>query len=690
MEARRYTNRELSLLDFQERVLSLAEDEELPLLERINYVAIISHNLDEFFQVRVAGLKEQVLAGFSGRSPDGLTPSAQLEDIRERAGALQARRDQLFTKELMPELEAAGIALAAYIELSDEDRAELEEIFENQIFPVLTPLAVDPAHPFPFISNLSLNLAVLVAHENGGPIQFARVKVPPVLPRFVVLSDGHRFVPLEQVIAAQLERLFPGMEIIGHYPFRLTRSAEPEVEEDEASDLLLAMESALREQRRTAKSVRLEVHPTISDDVLDLLLEELELQRSEVYYCEAPLDLSGLWGLYDFERPELKHPTWTPVTLPRLAAPAGETVDYFAAMQRSDFLVHVPYESFATSAEAFLAQAARDPNVLAIKQTLYRTSAPDDPAIGGERAIVHSLIGAAERGKQVVVLVELKARFDEQANIRWARLLEEAGVHVVYGVVGLKTHAKILLVARREAGRVQRYSHIGTGNYNPKTAKLYEDLGLFTTDPKLGSDLSELFNVLTGFGHRSKYRRLWVAPTTLRPKLVKRIEQQAQLGPEGSIVLKLNHLMDTPVIDALYAASQAGTPVELIIRSTCGLIPGVPGMSENITVRSLVGRFLEHSRIFRFGRPEDGARYYIGSADLMPRNLSQRVEAVTPVDDRRLQKRLEEILQTNLADDVLAWTLGADGRWTKVSTTTGLNTHERLQQLALDRARPRP
>jgi polyphosphate kinase len=680
----RYTNRELSLLDFQERVLAMAEDPAMPLLERVNYLAIVSNNLDEFFQVRVAGIKEQLTTGFTGLSPDGLTAAEQLAAIQTRVGDLLARRDLLFLKELLPDLASAGIALSNYTELSEEDRTVLDETFEDQIFPVLTPLAVDPAHPFPFISNLSLNLAV-EAVDPEGITQFARVKVPPLLPRFVILPDGERFVPLEQVIAAHLDRLFPRTEIVGHYPFRLTRTADPSIEEEEASDLLQAMESALRTQQRSARAVRIEVHPTISDDVLRLLLDELELDRSDVHYSEAPLDLSGLWALYGLNRPGLRLPPSKPQTQARLG-PVGESIDFFAEMRRGDMLVHLPYESFASSVGAFLSQAAQDPEVLAIKQTLYRTSVPEDPALGGEEAIVTSLIEAAEAGKQVVVLVELKARFDEQANIRWARLLEDAGAHVAYGVVGLKTHAKALLVARREGDRVRRYSHIGTGNYNPKTATLYEDLGLFTTDEKIGSDLSELFNVLTGFGRRRKYRRLWVAPATLRSKLLKRIGEQADLGAKGSIVMKLNHLIDTEIVDALYAASQAGTEIDLIVRSTCGLIPGAPGLSESIRVRSLVGRFLEHSRMFRFGKPGPDVRYLIGSADLMPRNLSGRVEAMTPVEDPVLQDRLEQILQTELADDTLAWELGPDGSWTRIPTTIGINTHEIMQQLALERA----
>jgi polyphosphate kinase len=682
----RYTNREQSLLDFQERVLAMAEDRSLPLLERVNYVAIVSHNIDEFFQVRVSGLKEQVAQGYSGVAIDGSTPQQQLADIRPRVDGLMARRDRVFTKELLPDLENAGIRLSGYSDLDESDRVTLDDIFEQQIFPVLTPLAVDPAHPFPFISDLSLNLAVLATGEHNEPL-FARVKVPAVLPRFIVLPDGKRFVPLEQVIAMHLDRLFPNTEIIGHWAFRLTRTADPSIEEEEARDLLEAMESALRTQQRSARAVRLEAHPKISSEVLELLVAELGLGEDDVYFSEAPLDLSGLWGLYGLDRPDLRLPAILPQTPTRLTT-TGDSVDFFAEISKGDILVHHPYDSFAATVGAFLAQAVDDPDVLAIKQTLYRTSLPEDPALGGEESIVNSLIEAAEMGKQVAVLVELKARFDEQANIRWARLLEQAGAHVAYGVVGLKTHAKVLLVARREGGGIRRYSHIGTGNYNPKTANLYEDLGLFTADARIGSDLSELFNVLTGFGRRRKYRKIYVAPTTLKSKLLKRIAEQRDLGPDGAIAMKLNHLIDKEIVDSLYAASKAGVPIDLIIRSTCGLVPGVAGLSENIRVRSLVGRFLEHSRIYRFGAAGDpNVKYLIGSADLMPRNLSGRVEALTPVESPALQQRLEDLLRIELADDTLAWELAADGTWSKVPTIDGVDSHAVLAQHAADRSR---
>ncbi len=682
----RFGNRELSLLDFQERVLSLAENPDLPLLERVKFVHIVALNIDEFFQVRVAALKEQVLSGVLSRSADGLTARRQLEAIRPRIEALIERSDRLVVKELLPLLEEQGIKLTEVEDLDRATRQELDDLFDAEIFPVLTPLAVDPAHPFPYISNLSMNLAILTKHRKTGATQFARVKIPAILPRFVVLPDGERFVALEDMIATHLDRLFPGLEVVGNFPFRVTRNADLAVEEEEAEDLLVAMEAVLSRRKRFSRAVRLEAHQDVSDEVLELLMKELELEPSEVYYTEAPLDLAGLSALYDLDRPDLKDRPWSPVTQPRLAAMDGEGRTFFDVVKEGDLLVHVPYESFATSSAAFLADAAEDPDVLAIKQTLYRTWAPEDPAKGGEEAIVRSLIAAAQAGKQVVVLVELKARFDEEANIRWARLLEEAGAHVVYGVVGLKTHSKISLVMRREAGRLVRYSNVGTGNLNPKTARIYEDLALFTTDEAIGSDLSELFNVLTGYGTRKKYRKLLVAPATLRSKLLRRIRQQMELGEEGRVVFKINHLIDTKMIDALYRASEAGVEIDLVIRGMCGIRPGMAGMSERIRVRSLVGRFLEHSRIYSFGRPGPDAVYYLGSADLMPRNLNWRVEALAPVEDAGLRDRLQEIIDVNLADDVLAWELGPDGAYHKVATHEGINAQERFMELAQERS----
>jgi polyphosphate kinase len=681
----RYVNRELSLLDFQERVLALAEDERRPLLERVKFVAIVSSNLDEFSQVRMAGLLEQAESGVTTSSPDGMTPREQLNAIRERLITLNASIDSLVMKELLPALAAQQIDLVGYDSLGLEDRDHIDFVFETDIFPVLTPLAVDPLHPFPFISDLSLNLAVLLRDPDHDGIQFARVKIPRNVARFIALEDGKRFVPLEQIVGHHLGRLFGGLDVLDHYTFRVTRSADLAVEEEEADDLIKAMESVLRYRQRSAHAVRLEVEAGISEAILDLLLHGLQLSTDEVYQREAPLGLAGLWTLYGLDRPQLKDPVWTPTTQPRLEERAGRDVDFFDELKRGDILVHHPYESFATSTAAFLAQAAADSDVLAIKQTLYRTSIPDDPAMGGEEAIVRSLVEAAEAGKQVVVLVELKARFDEAANINWARVLESAGVHVVYGVRGLKTHAKALLVVRKEPDGLKLYSHIGTGNYNPNTARLYEDLGLFTADAEIGADLSELFNHLTGYAKPTGYRKLIVAPEFLRDKLVERIREQAALGPDGRILIKTNHVVDPAMIDELYAASAQGTRVDLIVRGNCSIRGGAAGLSNNITIRSIVGRFLEHSRIYRFGTPGADAVYYLGSADLMQRNLDGRVEALVPVTDLRLKERLEEIIDVEMDDDLLAWQGEPDGSWTKIASTDAFDTHERLQELAVAR-----
>jgi polyphosphate kinase len=674
----RLLNRELSWLDFNARVLALAEDSDRPLLERAKFLAIFASNLDEFVQVRVSGLQEQELAGIRSRSADGMDPTQQLRRISTRMDELVTRHAELFTKEIAPALEDVGIAFSKWEELDDDDRQYLVDVFEASVFPVLTPLAVDPAHPFPYISNLSLNLAVVVRDPETREQRFARVKVPPLLPRFVVMPDGERFVPLEQVIAAHLDGLFPGMEILTHHPFRVTRDADFELE-DEDADLLEAIESVLTLRKRSGHVVRLEVDTTMSEEVLELLCRELELSEQNVNIVDAPLDLSGLWAVYGLDRPELKDPPWQPQTQPVLTR-TDPPPDLFRVLQAGDVLVHHPYDSFATSVEAFVDQASRDPSVLAIKQTLYRTAGP-------EGAIVASLVRAADAGKQVVALVELKARFDEQANVERARELEEAGVHVVYGLVGLKTHTKILLIVRQEHDGIRRYCHIGTGNYNPVTANLYEDLGLLTADQDLGADLTELFNYLTGYSRQGRYRKLLVAPVSLRPGIVSRIERETAKGSDGRIVLKMNSLVDPGIIEALYEASNAGVDIDLVVRGICCLRPGVPGMSENIRVRSIVGRFLEHSRIYRFGADPDTAEYLIGSADLMPRNLDRRVEATTPVVSPPLRARLDEILSTNLADDVLAWTLGSDGTWEKIPTVAGVDTHRRLGELAEARAR---
>jgi polyphosphate kinase len=674
-----YINRDLAWLDFAERVLALADDDGVPVLERVKFLAIFSEGLDQFFQVRVAGLKEQVAAGLGSTTPDGMTPVDQLRAIRSRVQSMLYRQGRIFLGGVAPALAAAGIVLSDWESLDDDDRRYLFEVFEQRIFPVLTPLAVDPGHPFPYISNMSLNLAVTVKGADSDGDRFARVKVPPLLPRFVVMPDGERFVATEQVMAAHLGTLFPGLAIGGQEAFRVTRNADLALAEEEADDLLAAVEVELR-RRRFGRAVRLEVDAAMSAATRELLMRELELGPDDVYEVEGPLDLSGLWSVYELDRAELKDDVWLGVTQPRLVDPEGGAADLFAVLRDREVLLHHPYDSFATSIEAFIEEAADDPRVLAIKQTLYRTS--------GDSPIVKALIRAAEGGKQVAVLVELKARFDEQANIAWARALEQAGVHVVYGLVGLKTHTKTALVVRDEPDGIRRYCHVGTGNYNPKTARMYEDIGLLSADPDLGADLTDLFNFLTGYSRQDRFRKLLVAPVSLRERMVALIRAQRAAGDEGRIVMKLNSLVDAAVIDELYGASQAGVRVDLVVRGICCLRPGVPGVSDRITVRSIVGRFLEHSRIYAFGpRPE--RRYLIGSADLMPRNLDRRVEAVVPVEGSDLEERLQEVLDLSLADDTLAWALGADGTWAKVPTERGINAQARLQELAFERARRR-
>jgi len=672
----RYINRELSRLDFDERVLAMAEDPKLALLERVRFLAIFSQNLDDFFQVRVAGLKEQVLAAVAVSSPDGMSPLEQLKAIRSRVEGLINRQVAIYNREIVPALAQSGIALMRGEEVSKKELAQLHTVFREQIFPVLTPLAVDPGHPFPYISHLSLNLAVMVRDPQRRQQRFARVKVPPVLPRFIPLIEGERYVPLEDVIALHLPLLFPGMEIVTHHPFRVTRDGDLDDVDSDAEDLLAAIQTELRRRRRHARVVRLEVDPGMSDEVLDLLTRELELQPADVYQIDGLLDMGSLSVLAQIDRPDLKEEVWTPTTQPRLRGIAAEVPDLFAVLRAGDVLAHHPYDSFATSVEAFIDHASGDPDVLAIKQTLYRTSGPASP-------IVRALIRAAERGKQVVALVEIKARGDEQANIGWARALEEANVHVVYGLLGLKTHAKVTLVVRREGGHIQHYLHVGTGNYNPNTARGYEDISLLSADSDLGADVTELFNLLTGYSRQSRYRKLLVAPTNLRAGITQLIEREGVVG--GRIIIKVNNLIDQEIIDALYAASQSGAQIDLLVRSMCSLRPGVPGLSERIRVRSIVGQFLEHSRVFSFG---NGGRpaYYLGSSDLMPRNLDRRVEAVVPVTDPRLRQRLQQILDVSLADDVLAWELGPGGSWHRVPTTRGLNSHNRFKELAIESA----
>ena len=672
----RFINRELSWLEFDSRVLALAEDPARPLLARIKFVAIYTQNLDEFFQIRVSGLEEQVEAGVTAMTPDGMNAQEQLEEIRERVVGMQERADALVLGDLLPALEKERIRVVHWDQLADADRDFLGRRFRERIFPVLTPLSVDPSHPFPYISNLSLNLAAAIRDPLTGERRFARVKIPPLLPRFTDLPDGERFVPLEEVIASHLDQLFPGMDILGVHVFRVTRDADVEVEEDEADDLLAAIETVLQRRQRGATAIRLEIDPTMSDEMRQLLMRELGVDESQVYVGEWLLGLGDMWFFAHLDRPDLKDEPWTPVTPPVLQSAEG-SADVFEAIRRGDILVHHPYDSFSSSVEAFVEQAARDPDVLAIKQTLYRTSS-DSP-------IIHALVRAAQAGKQVVALVELKARFDELANITFARTLETAGVHVVYGVVGLKTHAKTCLVVRREGGGIRRYAHIGTGNYNPTTARLYEDLGLLTADPDLGADLTDLFNLLTGYSRQREYRKLLVAPVTMRPGLEALIRREMS-HDDGSIVLKMNSLVDADLIDALYEASQAGVAIDLLVRGICCLRPGVTGLSDGVTVRSIVGRFLEHSRIYRFGSEARGFDYLIGSADWMPRNLDRRVEALTPVEDPALRERLDEILRVTLDDDELAWELDPEGTWSKVASTKGVDAHRVLQELAVARS----
>jgi len=680
-DPKRFLNRELSWLDFNARVLESAADPGVPLLERAKFCAIFSQNLDEFFQVRVAGLADQVIAGVGRSSADGLSPSETLRAVAVRVGELVDRAEHLFIEQIVPALAAVGIVFSSWDQLDDDDREHMVEEFDSRIFPVLTPLAVDPGHPFPYISSLSLNLAVVLRDPVDDERRFARVKVPPLLPRFVVMPDGERFVPLEQVIAAHLDRLFPGMEVVETFAFRVTRNADLTLEEEEADDLLAAVEMELR-RRRFGVAARLEVDARVTPEVRELLIRELDLSEEAVHESVGPLDLGGLWALRELDRPDLKDQPWMPVTQARLAPKDDEKADIFKVILDGDVLVHHPYDSFHTSVEEFVRQASRDPKVLAIKLTLYRTS--------GDSSIIKSLVRAAERGKQVAALVELKARFDEAANIGWARALEQAGVHVTYGLVGLKTHTKTALVVRDEGHGVRSYCHIGTGNYNAKTAKLYEDLGILTADPAIGADLAQMFNYLTGYGRNVQYKRLLVAPHPLRTRMLELIDGETA-APEGTgrIVMKMNSLVDPMSIDRLYAASQAGVEIDLIIRGICCLRPGVDGLSDRIRVRSIIGRYLEHSRIFQFanGAGPGEAITYLGSADLMPRNLDRRIEALVPLADPALQRRINEIVDVNLADDTLAWELSSDGQWTPVPRVATVDTHLRFQELAAVRAR---
>jgi polyphosphate kinase len=657
-----YFNRELSWVDFDERVLELAEDGRVPLMERLKFAAIYTSNLDEFFMIRVAGLHDQVDAGLNKRLYDGRTSSETIDAVRRRVQSLGQRHTRTVMRELLPSLAEHGVRIADFDDVTGHQREALQQRFRRQIFPVLTPLAVGLGRPFPYISNLSLSLAVLVRDPVTGHRTFARVKVPKeMLPRFVELEPDHQgqertFVPLEQVIAANLDRLFPGMQIVDHAVFRVTRDADFEVS-DEADDLLRAVEAELR-RRRFGEVVRVEVESGMDPELRHYLTEALEVEARQVYDVPGLIDCEDLWqlvGLPGFD--ELRDPPWTPVTQPRLQGEDGEPADMFAVIRAGDVLVHHPYDSFSTSVERFVQQAASDPDVLAIKMTVYRTS-DDSP-------LVPALIRATERGKQAVCLVELKARFDERANIGWARALEQAGVHVVYGHPSLKTHAKAILVVRREGDGVRHYVHVGTGNYHPKTARLYTDVGLFTADEQIGSDVGDLFNFLTGYARPRRYRKVLVAPAHARDGILEEIEKTiavAEAGGRARIRMKMNSLVDRRCIRALYRASQAGVPVELNIRGICCLRPGVEGLSENIRVVSIVGRFLEHSRILAFERDDD-LQLLIGSADLMPRNLDTRVELIAPVEDESALEDLRDTLDRSFADDTNAWDLQPDGNW---------------------------
>jgi polyphosphate kinase len=674
-----FLNRELQWLEFNARVLYEARDDRNPLLERAKFIAIFASNLDEFFQVRVAGLRQQVEAGAIARAADGRTSAEQLAAARQRVLDLATELSAIFL-DLRSTLGAEGIEIVDYSTIPEHHDA-LRQRFHDEIFPVLTPLAVDPGHPFPYISSLSLSIAVSLRDPETMERVFARVKVPQILPRLLEVEPSH-FVPIEQVIAANLDDLFTGMQVVDTHLFRVTRNADFSIEEDEADDLLLAIEEELR-RRRFGEAVRLEVERSMPAATRTLIMRGLGLEPEDVYEVAGMLDLTALWRIVEMDRPDLKTEPWTPVTPARLVPPdEDEPADVFAAVRAGDILVHHPYESFAASVERFITQAADDPDVLTIKQTLYRTS--------GDSPIVQSLIRAAERGKQVVVLVEIKARFDEEANIIWARKLERAGAHVVYGLVGLKTHSKTALVVRREGSGLRRYVHIGTGNYNPRTARLYVDLGLLTARPEIGADVTDLFNVLTGLSRQRTFRRLLVAPHSMRSGFLALVEREvahAAAGRPARIMVKANAVVDIPVIEALYRASTAGVEVDLIVRAACLLQPGLPGVSERIRVRSIIGEVLEHSRIWSVANGGD-TEWYIGSADLMDRNLDRRVEAAVPVEDSEAKARLAEIAELMLSDDRRSWQLQPDATWIRTEQLQGhpgtVDTHAVLRELALE------
>ncbi|MCL2804158.1 MAG: RNA degradosome polyphosphate kinase [Micrococcales bacterium] len=671
LPADRFFDRELSWLLFNQRVLELAEDPNLPLLERVRFLSIFSSNLDEFFMVRVAGLQRRIDTGMAVVAASGLAPRQLIDAIQEKTHELVGRQVACFDQQIQPELAKHGISLVHWDQLETSEHDRLAKYFRRRIFPVLTPLAVDPAHPFPYISGLSLNLVVILKGESGKAL-FARVKIPETLPRFIAVDAKGKarepgsaalgrgpahFVPLEDVVSNHLDELFPGMEIESHYTFRVTRNEDVEVEEDDAENLLKAMEKELL-RRRFGPPIRLEVAKGISEQARSFLLRGLGITEKEVYELPEPLDYRGLNVLADLDIPSLCYPKFVSATHPKLAeVESSEPRSILAAVRSGDVLLHHPYDSFSTSVQTFLAQAAADPKVLAIKQTLYRTS--------GDSPIVDSLIDAAQAGKQVLALVELKARFDEEANISWARKLEHAGVHVVYGVVGLKTHCKLMLVVRLESGGLRRYCHVGTGNYNPKTARLYEDLGLLTCDPEVGQDVTRLFNQLSGFAPASTFDRFLVAPTSIRKGLLSRIDREIKnhkAGKEAWIQFKINSIVDEKTIDALYRASQAGVRVDMVIRGICAVKARVPGLSENLRVRSILGRFLEHARVYAFAN--DGSPdVLIGSADLMHRNLDRRVETLVNVSDPGHITELLDMLKLSMDAGTAAWEMGPDGQY---------------------------
>ena len=662
LPADRFLDRELSWLAFNQRVLELAEDDAVPILERANFLAIFASNLDEFFMVRVAGLKRRIATGLAVPTNVGRAPLDVLADISAKAHELQERHARAFRDAVKPALDQANVHIEGWRDLEQADRDRVDEIFSTQIFPVLMPLAVDPAHPFPYISGLSLNLSIRVRNPKTQKVEFARLKMPQNLARFVRLPDDKsgrlRFIPLEDLISNHLDELFPGMEILEHHEFRVTRNEDVEIEEDDTESIIQALEKELL-RRRFGPPIRLEISDDMDDVTLGLLMQELEITEQEVYRLPAPLDLGGLFELQRIDRPDLMFPKRVPTTsVSLLPSDPTEKPDVFASIARGDILLHHPYESFATSVQAFLEQAAADPNVLAIKLTLYRTS--------GDSPIIEALIDAAEAGKAVLALVEIKARFDEQANISWARKLEKAGVHVVYGMVGLKTHCKLALVVRQERdGTLKHYSHIGTGNYNPKTSRIYEDLGLLTADDQVGKDLTRLFNELSGYAIEKKFKRLLVAPLHLRKGLLKRIATEASNAREGKpsgIRLKVNSMVDETIIDALYKASQAGVPIDIWVRGICSLRPGVEGLSETIRVRSILGRYLEHSRIFSFAN-EDDPQVFIGSADMMHRNLDRRIETLVRLVRPEHLTELRDLFDTAMSDDTSSWWLASGGEW---------------------------